>query len=394
MKKILLSAAVASGLLVTNLFGNEDVNLTNQLSYNFDNSEVKLQINGDAFINDGKVILTENINNKAGSFFTKSAYKIDNFETTFTMYLGDSTDGADGLTFTILDANSSDFSSIGGAGGGMGYSHLDGITVEFDTYYNASNDPNGNHVGINIDGNLKSVFTNTEIPILEDNQEHLVKISFNNGIIKVYLDNELVINYTIENFISFNGFFGFTAGTGAKNNLHYIDNFILKLSENETCPTLNIFAQNPSNDLWVPFNNPCDIPLDWERKLILPDDFNTTAIGLPPEISIDENTTAVFNAGFNVGKEYALNNLNEYNTSISNITQNKIDTLSTGWHLLGTGTDINDTSIFDNANTVWKYDNGWKAYSPNSVTQSLIESSSTVDTLENIGADKGFWINK
>ena len=131
------------------------------------------------------------------------------------------------------------------------------------------------------------------------------------------------------------------------------------VKDNSQCQEIvKIYAKSPNTGKWITFSNPCDVPKDWESTMQNPTD----------DLLVDGNIS--------VG-----------------ITQAKLDNLSDGWHLLGTGTDINDTSIFDNIKTVWKYDNGWQAYSPNETTNSLIQSSG-IDPLKNIGANKGFWINK
>lgn len=68
---------------------------------------------------------------------------------------------------------------------------------------------------------------------------------------------------------------------------------------------------------------------------------------------------------------------------------------ASGWHLLGTGKDITVNELLKsnpNLNTVWVYDNGWKAYSPlDGMTKSL--ESAGIDILQTINKGKGFWIN-
>lgn len=168
-------------------------------------------------------------------------------------------------------------------------------------------------------------------------------------------------------------------------------------SNNSTniCTQQITYAKNPKSGTWYPFNTPCDVPENWETNTTKPIDFNSTSIGLPPETTLDENTVTIFTAGFKAGKNYVLNNLNEFNTTIiSTITSDKIDSLNTGWHLMGTSTLINNLDIFNNAQTIWKYNNGWEAYSPNNTIQLLINNNNDIGILKSIEEDKGFWINK
>jgi hypothetical protein len=64
---------------------------------------------------------------------------------------------ADGLVAVLASAP-----TVGGAGGGLGYAGLtDTIGFEFDTYDNG--EVNGNHVGLDIGGNVNSVQTSTNL---------------------------------------------------------------------------------------------------------------------------------------------------------------------------------------------------------------------------------------
>ena len=121
-------------------------------------------------------------------------------------------------------------------------------------------------------------------------------------------------------------------------------------------------------------------------------DNNTTVI--PPVPPADEQTLDEYTVN------YCKNNPEkcgiELNTTItSTITNDKINNLSNGWYLMGTSTPINSLTIFDNVKFVWKYNNNkvWEAYSPDNNIQSLINKAG-IDTLQDIKADEGFWINK
>jgi hypothetical protein len=125
-----------------------------------------MQLNGSAAVvntADGNVLrLTPSQGSSSGSAFLLNQVQLQNqasFSSFFTFRLGnvagigdgDGT-GADGIVFT-LQPNSS---SVGGAGGGLGF---DGIPhsfgVEFDTYDNG--EISGNHVGINLNGSVNSI---------------------------------------------------------------------------------------------------------------------------------------------------------------------------------------------------------------------------------------------
>ena len=129
-----------------------------------------LKLNGDASVAGLALRLTPSTSYSSGSAFslTKIALK-DNgsarnvsFSTSFAFQMSNVSNsgdgdggGADGLTFVVQpNAN-----NVGSAGGGMGYSGIGhSVGVEFDTYNNGTWDSNnGNHIGIDLDGNLTSV---------------------------------------------------------------------------------------------------------------------------------------------------------------------------------------------------------------------------------------------
>jgi Legume lectin domain/PEP-CTERM motif len=104
--------------------------------------------------------LTDSLN-QAGSAFLTNQIDLSNntsFSTFFTFRIsnpqgisdGDG-QGADGLVFVVQTVSN----TAGGFGGGIGYLGIPkSVGVEFDTWNNgsASNDPDGNHVGINLNG--------------------------------------------------------------------------------------------------------------------------------------------------------------------------------------------------------------------------------------------------
>jgi Legume lectin domain/PEP-CTERM motif len=125
-----------------------------------------LQLNGHATTASGALRLTGTDYWQAGSAFSASTVSLASgasFSTHFQFRMSDpggtcdsaTTCGADGLVFVVQSVSS----SIGGAGGGIGYDGIpNSIGIEFDTWNNGGIDgDSSNHVGINAGGNIHSL---------------------------------------------------------------------------------------------------------------------------------------------------------------------------------------------------------------------------------------------
>jgi hypothetical protein len=106
---------------------------------------------------DGQVLRLTNNYSQAGSAFLTNSISLANqasFSAAFSFrFTNPLSGGADGIVFTV-QTNSN---TAGGSGGGIGYAGIGhSVGVEFDNWFNGGTDPNDNHVGINLNGNVAS----------------------------------------------------------------------------------------------------------------------------------------------------------------------------------------------------------------------------------------------
>lgn len=211
-----------------------------------------LQLNGVAAQVGTELRLSDAAAFTSGSAFTTASIalgNLDSFSTYFQFRItnpGGIADedgaGADGLVFVIQTVSN----NVGGNGAGIGYAGIaPSLGIEFDTYNNGSltGDPNGNHVGVDLNGSVASVLTATE------------PTRFNNGQIwNAWVDYDgttgrLEVRWSqsaqrptapglaiIEDLTSVLGqnraFLGFTSGTGAAWGDHDILNWTFRDSFN------------------------------------------------------------------------------------------------------------------------------------------------------------------
>lgn len=213
---------------------------TNAAIYYPDFSDVSgLQLNGDA------AGLTPNADNvlrltaqtgQSGSAFSTSSVELDgaSFSTYFSFRLhspsgiGDyDGQGADGIVFVVQTVSN----TAGGEGGGIGYDGLPfSVGIEYDTYYNGF-DPDGNHLGIDINGSVVSDVTSFVSPAFNDGNIWYSWVDYDGSILEVRVSQidsrpalaNLSYAVDLEDVLgTSDAFVGFTSGTGAGANYHDI----------------------------------------------------------------------------------------------------------------------------------------------------------------------------
>jgi hypothetical protein len=126
-----------------------------------------LQLNGAAAQSGSALRVTPALDGQSGSAFSASTVSLASnasFSTYFQFRFtnpdlffcdGPGSCGADGLVFVVQTVSS----SVGGAGGGIGYEGIgNSVGIEFDTWNNGGGDNNSsNHVGIDVNGSVSSI---------------------------------------------------------------------------------------------------------------------------------------------------------------------------------------------------------------------------------------------
>lgn len=195
------------------------------------------QLVGVAQVSGTGVALTRTTDfNSAGAMFMKQRVAAHFFQADFDFRITPGSafgpdPGADGFTFAIARSPS----ALGRSGPDLGYAGIDAssFAVEFDTYPNgdAFNDPDGNHIGIDIHGNTTSIATASIPTPLDDGFLHHATVTYQatiqGGHVTVSLDGQVRMDVTDAQIDVPDGYFGFTAGTGAGTSQHQINSFRL-----------------------------------------------------------------------------------------------------------------------------------------------------------------------
>ncbi len=215
----------------------------------------QVQVNGDANKDTPLLQLTSDSPSKAGSAFLPTPYTLTPnsvFHTHFTLQIGganlDSEQGSDGLAFVIQNDPSGGL-ALGNAGEGLGFGFNDtagnpvnaispSVAIEFDTHQNSfplrnSNDPDGNHVALIINGEVNNHLAyDTPNFSLNDGLPKYVWIDYV-GVSKrldVYLSTietkptapAISTMLDLAALVGNKAYFGFTSGTGGGFNSHAI----------------------------------------------------------------------------------------------------------------------------------------------------------------------------
>jgi hypothetical protein len=137
--------------------------------------------------------------------------------------------GADGIVFAVQTVSN----TAGSGGGGIGYEGISpSVGVELDTFNNGAQDQNnGNHMGIDINGNMTSVSLTPVTPRFNNGSIWYAWVDYNGTTIEGRVSQTPVrpatptVTFPV-NLVTVlgttNAFVGFTSGTGSGGNTHEI----------------------------------------------------------------------------------------------------------------------------------------------------------------------------
>ncbi|NOT28279.1 MAG: PEP-CTERM sorting domain-containing protein [Acidobacteria bacterium] len=195
----------------------------------------QLQLNGDAQQAGSVLRLTPSLPSQSGTAFYETVIALSadySFSTFFSFQItapggigdGDG-QGADGITF-IVQTNSN---TAGSAGGGIGYQDIpNSVAVEYDTYNNGLgvNDPDGNHIGVDLGGSIASAIVAPVVPRLNGGDIFYSWIDYNGATNALEVRLSTTAARPVAPFLAYivdleaqlgvpNAYVGFGSGTGS-----------------------------------------------------------------------------------------------------------------------------------------------------------------------------------
>ncbi len=236
--------------------------------YDFEGGGPGFTVNGNAAVHNGSMRLTENAGSLSGSviFDQMSTDPVTDFKVSFD-FLALNADGADGLSFALMDAAVHGPTAIfGESGPGTG-----SLSIGIDLYDNGGEAQVG---GNYFDIRLNNVVIASAVPsfTMEGTGWHHVDISFKSNLLTLVVTRQGGVPETlfdavpVTGYTPFVGRFGFGARTGGVSNEHRVDN--VKFGGPEWKVTDPQYSPAPDGNGWI--DPEVDLTLTWERAALGP----------------------------------------------------------------------------------------------------------------------------
>ncbi|WP_370099181.1 choice-of-anchor D domain-containing protein [Streptacidiphilus sp. MAP12-20] len=179
------------------------------------------QLNGSTQLSGGDLDLTQALNWQAGSAVFPVPVLTNGLNATFTAVIGGGS-GADGMSFALLDPAKVTPTSVGLAGGALGWAPMPGVAVTLDTFKNPL-DPSNNFVGLATGATANGFVyaaTSTQVPNLRSGP-HVVNVSVAGKTVTVLVDGVKLFATAVASLPPA-AYLAFTGGTGTLNDIHTV----------------------------------------------------------------------------------------------------------------------------------------------------------------------------
>jgi hypothetical protein len=187
---------------------------------------------GSALFSNGSVQLTPEQTNKAGALWWNASYLFDAFEGSFSFWMPQKSDCADGLAFAFVPGT-----NVGAAGEsafGLGAKGLGGYAVAIDTYANPGEPPAPFLVVF--DAWSGAHLVRQAIPDVRDAKEHQLHVRLTSGKVSVWLDTvNYLFDFPLPSYVPFSGHWGVTAATGNLTCGHFVRNLSMAFPDGQGC---------------------------------------------------------------------------------------------------------------------------------------------------------------
>ena len=178
--------------------------------------------NGTAVVSGSSVQLTPNLTNRKGTTFVNAAMFSTGLHVRYTARIAPGTSGGDGMALALVPSSVVS-TSLGAAGGGVGWAGLGGVAVVSDSYAN-SGDPGRDFIGIatGLRGGLDKLLYAATTPVGRGLTvgSHVIDVAYVDGRLYAWVDGlpRLSPAVTLPPTLRV----GFTASTGGRTDLHAV----------------------------------------------------------------------------------------------------------------------------------------------------------------------------
>lgn len=173
-----------------------------------------------------RVQLTNDVEDRAGSAFAVTPVPVSYFEAQWKYYIGGG-GGGHGLAFVLAKAGAVTELAPKGTGNTIGYQGMTGYALEFDSEAGGTGDPDGNHVAwVKAATGQHLAVAASPLPI-SCGCERQAKVRYDGTKLTVTLDTTVVLDGPIGELTPDTYYVGFTAATGAAEDVHAIRDFKL-----------------------------------------------------------------------------------------------------------------------------------------------------------------------